>query len=104
MRDDESKDGRRAVNGAQAELTCRDAIEFLAAYIDGDLAAVQRALFERHLAACPDCRTYLRQYQTTIHLAKAAAAEDDAIGAGVPEPLVDAILAATGKAPRRRRS
>lgn len=104
MRDDESKGGRRAMTVAPVDLTCRDATEFLAAYIDGGLEAEQRALFEEHLRECPDCRTYLRQYETTIHLAKEACAEDHAIGTGVPEPLLDAILAATGKIPRRRRS
>ena len=54
------------------------------------------------LVECPDCRTYLRQYRATVALAKDACDDDDAIGGGVPESLVDAILAATGKRPRRR--
>jgi predicted anti-sigma-YlaC factor YlaD len=87
-------------------LTCREVSDFLGAYVAGELAAVQHALFDEHLAVCPDCRTYLRQYETTGDLCRGAF-DDDALAAGVPESLVEAILAArsasTPEKPRRRR-
>jgi predicted anti-sigma-YlaC factor YlaD len=78
-------------------LTCRAVSEFLAAYLADELAAAERARFDDHLSQCPDCRAYLRQYEATIRLAKDASAADDAIGAAIPDALVDAILAATGR-------
>jgi anti-sigma factor RsiW len=71
-------------------LTCQELIEFLAAYVDGELAAEERARFDRHLAVCPHCVDYLHGYRESIRLGKAAAADVDE----VPEELVDAILAA----------
>jgi len=77
----------------EPELTCREVAEFLAAYLDDELAARQKERFEEHLAECPDCRNYLEQYEVTRTVGKAAL-EADASDAGVPEDLVQAILAA----------
>ena len=74
------------------ELTCREVADFLGAYVAGELRVMQRGSFESHLAECPDCRTYVDQYERTRRLAREAC--DDAVDAGVPEALVAAILAA----------
>jgi predicted anti-sigma-YlaC factor YlaD len=83
-------------------LTCRAVSDFLAAYLANEMPAADRARFEEHLAECPDCRTYLRQYEATIRLAKGSRAADDALGTDVPEALVEAILAATATPHRDR--
>ena len=70
-------------------LTCQELIEFLAAYVDEELPAEERARFERHLAVCPHCVDYLHGYRESIRLGKSACADVDE----VPEELVDAILA-----------
>ena len=75
------------------ELTCRELSEFLARYFAGELGPDERALFEEHLAECPDCVAYLRSYAETMGLAKDAY-ELDAVPADVPEALIRAILAA----------
>lgn len=75
------------------ELTCRDVADFLADYRANELGARARSLFEEHLAECPDCVTYLRTYDDTLRLTKAAY-DAHAVEAGVPERLVRAILAA----------
>jgi predicted anti-sigma-YlaC factor YlaD len=74
-------------------LTCREMTDFLADYLDGTLALAERRLFEKHLAGCPDCITYLRSYAETIRLARETQ-EADTLPDGVPEDLVRAILAA----------
>ena len=91
------------------EMTCREVSDFLGAYLAGELAAAERTRFDDHLAECPDCRTYLRQYEATRELCRGAL-DADALEAGVPEELVQAILAARPAAepprnprPRRRR-
>ena len=64
-------------------------------YLDNELATSERAEFDRHLAVCPPCVNYLKTYEKTVLLTKAAA--EDPVPADVPESLVQAILAARGK-------
>jgi anti-sigma factor RsiW len=90
---------------------CRDITAFLDAYVDGELAAAPRRVFEAHIAECPDCAHYLASYRLTRALTLEALAE--APGAPVstspvpaetprsradeslpPERLIQAILAA----------
>lgn len=79
-------------------MTCRELVEFLGEYLDDALAADARARFEQHLAACADCAAYLEAYRTTIALGRAAFTHpDDPVPDGVPEDLVQAILAARGR-------
>lgn len=76
-------------------MTCRDVLDFLMAYLDGELPARERGVFEEHLAGCADCRFYLQNYQSTVRLMQAACdLEKEPAQAGVPEDLVQAILAA----------
>jgi anti-sigma factor RsiW len=74
-------------------LTCRQFIEFLHEYFDGNQPPDIRATFEAHLRACPDCRTYLQTYRHTIKLARAAVAvnDKDAVDS-VPPALINAVL------------
>ena len=78
-------------------LTCKELIEFLADYVEGELAADERTRFDAHLAVCPHCVDYLHGYRESVRLGQAAFAEGS-IPDAVPAELVDAILAA------RRRS
>lgn len=72
-------------------MTCREVIDFLCQYLDGELTAEQRAAFEHHLTLCDDCVEYLRNYQQLIQLGKAALrAEPDP--SQVPPELVQAVL------------
>jgi len=75
-------------------LTCRELIDFLSAFLDGELAPEPRAAFETHLSVCPRCVDYLASYRETIRLGKKACEPDAALPADVPSELVDAILAA----------
>ena len=72
--------------------TCRETMEFLRAYVDGDLPDDERAIFERHLELCPPCIHYLDSYRTTIVLARDACESEDI--PSPPDALVKAILEA----------
>ena len=75
-------------------MTCREFIDFIIDYFEGNLAAPECREFTEHLAECPDCTEYLMSYERTIRLGKAAFAEPDApLPPDVPEELVKAILA-----------
>lgn len=78
-------------------MTCRDLVDFLMAYLDGDLPEDQRARFETHLSVCPACVVYMNTYIETVRLGKAACATlEGPVPDDVPEELVRAILAARG--------
>jgi anti-sigma factor RsiW len=75
-------------------LTCRELIDFIAAYLDGELPDAERDDFERHLSLCPHCVHYLESYRETLRLGQQACSGDEAVADDVPEELVEAILAA----------
>lgn len=74
------------------QLTCRDLLELLLHYAEGETSAEVAALCEQHLELCRECREYLASYQETRRLSRAAADEADAF----PEELLEQILAAAG--------
>jgi len=79
-------------------MTCRELIDFLGAYLDGELSDEVRRRFGEHLAACPECSAYLETYRATVKLTKGAFRDPDGpVPADVPEDLVKAILAARRK-------
>jgi len=81
----------------RAELSCRDFVEVIMAWLDGELEPATRSLFDEHLVACLDCENYLDSYQMTVALGKSICDPDDPDGPGpddVPEELVQAVLAA----------
>jgi anti-sigma factor (TIGR02949 family) len=49
-------------------MTCKDAIERLVEYLDGELTASTLAAFEAHLGRCAGCRAYLATYRRTNEL------------------------------------
>ncbi len=50
-------------------LTCRDAIDLMAEYLEASLGPDLLAALERHLADCRPCVSYLNTYRRTRHLA-----------------------------------
>lgn len=77
-------------------LKCRELIEFLDRYLDGELPAAQAREFEWHLRLCRSCRAYLETYRETLRLERGALSEPDS-SLEMPEDLVAAIVAAAGK-------
>jgi anti-sigma factor RsiW len=53
-------------------MTCREAIEVLADYVEGAMPPEHAAELERHLAGCEPCRAYLATYRKTRALGAAA--------------------------------
>ncbi len=84
----------------RAYITCRELIEFLHLYLDKELPPDRVMEFERHLAVCESCVSYIKTYRETIALGKAACRDWDAPAENeAPKELVAAVLAARrGKA------
>ena len=49
-------------------MHCRDALERLTDFLEGDLDDAERRLLEHHVAACPNCRQALEELRLTISL------------------------------------
>src|SRR5260370_40738021 len=89
---------------ARPHITCRELIEFLDLYLDGELPANRRAEFDRHLAGCASCVHYIETFKTAIALGRNAWTEPEApVREEVPEELVSAILAARRSGAREAR-
>jgi mycothiol system anti-sigma-R factor len=51
-------------------ITCREIVELLIDYLDGELPEDRRQHLEQHLDLCPPCLTYLETYKVTIRLTR----------------------------------
>lgn len=77
------------------DMTCREFVEFLMAYLDQEVTPEQRAEFERHMDLCPPCVHYLDTYRETLRLERCLCAEPDGpVPEDVPDDLVRAVLRA----------
>ncbi|MGL4423813.1 MAG: anti-sigma factor family protein [Gemmataceae bacterium] len=56
-------------------MVCREVLELLLDYVDGELPAEQQQQFERHLCGCLQCYAFLETYRATIRLTRALPAE-----------------------------
>jgi anti-sigma factor RsiW len=74
------------------DISCREVLDFLGAYLDGELPEVVRSNFEHHLTRCPECVHYLESYRETVRLGQLAYDVDGPVPEEVPEELVEAIL------------
>ena len=57
------------------DLACRQVVELVTAYLEGDLSARDRRRFEAHLAGCPHCTTYVEQMRVTLERAGSVSLE-----------------------------
>ncbi len=75
-------------------MTCKEFVDFIRAYRDGELAGELRRVFEDHINKCAPCKVYLREYGEIVALAKGAYADpDDEVPAEVPPEIIKAVLA-----------
>ena len=65
--------------------TCKDSIDVLLQYLDGELPAEEAAALEAHLGCCTPCVEFLRTYKSTAHLCKRA------LAAKLPEGVASSL-------------
>jgi anti-sigma factor RsiW len=70
-------------------MNCRQVVELMTDYLEGNLSAAERARFEEHIAGCDGCRAYLAQLQTTRMLLGTIA--DEPVPAAVERDLLEAF-------------
>ena len=71
------------------ELTCAELVMLVTDYLEGALSPEDRARFEEHAQACPDCADHLEQMRLTI--AAAGRLREDQIPAGAQAALLEAF-------------
>ncbi len=52
----------------QDEMTCRELVELVTAWLDDALPEEERSRFDDHLVGCPYCRFYLEQMRQTARM------------------------------------
>ena len=74
--------------------TCRELLEYLAGYLDGELPAGELEILEGHLEKCPPCVEYLDTYRSAIQLARSCVPklEEKEACEACPEELIRAIV------------
>lgn len=50
------------------DLTCRDLVELVTDYVEGELDPRDRERFEEHIVFCDGCANHLEQMRTTIEV------------------------------------
>lgn len=65
--------------------SCKDTMDLLRGYLDGDLSPEERTALETHLGACSPCVDFLNQYKDTPTLCKKA------LAAKMPRELADQL-------------
>jgi predicted anti-sigma-YlaC factor YlaD len=70
------------------DVRCREVVELVTDFLEGALARDRRDVFERHLAMCAWCQTYMDQMRVTLEVT-GRIREDE-----VPPELVDSLAAA----------
>jgi len=88
--------GKKAMFYLPMMITCRQFEDFLIDYLEGDLSARQKFVFELHLKVCRECRDYLAAYKRVVEVSARAgnAGEMDASLPPVPTDFINAVLAA----------
>ncbi len=67
-----SRIGKTAHYRGEEFITCQEVITFLLEYLSKDLTPEEEQHFERHLAVCPSCVSYLKTYKQAVHLGRVA--------------------------------
>lgn len=75
-------------------IACRELVELVTAYLDGDLDPEERALVDAHLRECDGCTTYLEQVRATVAATHALPAER--VPPALLARLLDAFRAGRG--------
>ena len=50
------------------DLSCKELVELVTEYLEGNLPPADRERFEVHLTTCSGCTNYLQQIRQTIHI------------------------------------
>jgi len=79
-------------------MNCREFVEFIMSYLEGEATHAERETFDEHIEGCPPCLAYLETYKETVAMGRQVCADPEGpVPDDVPEALVQAVLAAVGQ-------
>jgi anti-sigma factor (TIGR02949 family) len=81
-----------------SKYECKDVVELLSEYIDGECSSKDRDLIEAHLADCPNCITFVNTFRKSISMAK------NLLYIDIPEDLRERLHKALDEKASPRRS
>jgi anti-sigma factor RsiW len=81
---------RRNRNGHR-DVECRQLVEMVTDYLEGDLDPVDHAAIEHHLSFCDDCPAYVRQVRVMLELTRSLGSDESDEEA--PAAFVDELAA-----------
>ena len=58
-------------------ICCKECLELLHDYIEGELSAEVHASFEDHFEDCPPCIVFLNTYKSAIHMSQTTLKSND---------------------------
>ena len=58
-------------------ICCKECLELLHDYLEGELSAEVRASFEDHFEDCPPCIAFLNTYKATIYMSQTTLKSND---------------------------
>jgi anti-sigma factor RsiW len=79
--------------------TCKDSVELLLEYLDGELTDELRVKLEAHLGGCSPCEDFLKSYKATPALCRKALARE--MPKEVAAKLTDFLRRELGKTPSK---
>ena len=96
-----NNEGLSSLDGASmtASTTCKDSVEVLLEYLDGDLTGELRARLEAHLGGCTPCEDFMRSYKATPALCRKALARE--MPSEVATKLTDFLRHEMSKTPQK---
>jgi len=78
-------------------VNCREALDLMGEYADGELSVWSRCRLRLHLWICRNCRRYLASYRALIRIAKSVRAGSVTV---TDEPIPDKLVASILKSAR----
>ena len=66
-------------------MKCREVVDLLSDYIEGNLSDTEIAAIRKHLEGCANCKTFFDSLKTTVRLTKRIEPEE------VPSDVVDRL-------------
>ena len=70
------------------QVVCRQLVEMVTDYLEGDLDPVERTAIEQHLSRCGHCAGYVQQVRAMLVLTADLGRADE-----VPDALLDTLTA-----------
>jgi anti-sigma factor RsiW len=76
-------------------VNCREFVEFMMNYLDGELEPDSRTVFDQHLEGCSCCVAYMESYKKAIEMGRCACKDEEGpVPDDAPDELIRAIMAA----------